>query len=713
MNKHFIYIIALCCTLFAIVACSKEELTSGTGEGMGQLSMNILATRTGDTTYDPMDHLTVRIFNKEGGLLRKYSSKEAIPESLELLAGEYRVTVEAGERLIEATKGGASFEVRYYQGEQTFTIAAGQSTSVEVLCKCMNTAVEVKFDTSIAKNFTSYHAWIAADESFSDTRIEAGEVAALRYTGNAKGYFDLLESETTLAWKFSGEHNKRGPIEKTGTMTAIRQGGKYILQLNFSPDLPGFIVGFPITVDTSTDDQDDMLIFSPDPVIEGVDFDMKQRQDYLSGEKQFSISTVKPMQSASFTIGTQTIDLMAAIGGSIDGLTVTNPNPTTLLVTLADAFFANRPGGDYILKFNVNDTAGGALTTPTTFRLQGVVTPTSADWDLWTNTLTLRIVQIVPQISSIKFGLRTPSGTWLEADGVQGSDGTYSATFTAAWTESTNTTNTTVYTPTAGTGVFANTDYECRTIIDGATSTATFTPSTDQIIPDGNMENSALPCFSKNGSVSSPFWGSGNAATSGLCNHGTKTGMGGSGCARLKPGVTFGNLAAGNLFSAGFSFGGTSGSVYFGVPYQWTARPRAMKLKYHAKVGEVNYGNFSNYEHIKDGQDCSRIFVALVDWTGRHTVTAGLGSPSGIWDPATQSSTGEGAIIAYGSLFIKQSTPGDSMVESLLELYYYDHQTRPSKDYTLVISCATSAYGDYKVGCSNNELFVDDFEWVY
>ena len=37
----------------------------------------------------------------------------------------------------------------------------------------------------------------------------------------------------------------------------------------------------------------------------------------------------------------------------------------------------------------------------------------------------------------------------------------------------------------------------------------------------------------------------------------------------------------------------------------------------------------------------------------------------------------------------------------------------PTGNYTIVISCAANAYGDYMTGYSKACLYVDDFEWVY
>ena len=63
---------------------------------------------------------------------------------------------------------------------------------------------------------------------------------------------------------------------------------------------------------------------------------------------------------------------------------------------------------------------------------------------------------------------------------------------------------------------------------------------------------------------------------------------------------------------------------------------------------------------------------------------------------------------------ISASTEGESLIGGEIPLVYYDTAcAAPQSSYTLVISCATSKYGDYMNGCSKNVLYVDDFEWVY
>ena len=144
-----------------------------------------------------------------------------------------------------------------------------------------------------------------------------------------------------------------------------------------------------------------------------------------------------------------------------------------------------------------------------------------------------------------------------------------------------------------------------------------------------------------------------------------------------------------------------------------------MKVLYYAEtLGLVNQ-NQHNGPLAENTQDQARIFVAIVDWSTRHTVTSGSEKPTGVWDPAKgiygekDATKASGKIIAYGSLFITEQSSGGKMIPAELPIQYYDTTAKPSGKYSLVISCATSAYGDYMNGCTSNVMYVDDFEWVY
>ena len=192
--------------------------------------------------------------------------------------------------------------------------------------------------------------------------------------------------------------------------------------------------------------------------------------------------------------------------------------------------------------------------------------------------------------------------------------------------------------------------------------------------------------------------------------------MGGSYCAKLAAAAPpLVNIAAGNLMSGIFYKDGLwTGVVEFGQPYNWTARPSGMKVKYHATLGTIDASKHSGAPVGIGDPDKARIFVAIIDWNARHRVASGTKDPTGIWDPAETTQTAEGKLIAYGSLFVDKSTEGGQMVEATLPLNFYDPAAaRPTGKYSIIISCSTSAYGDYMVGCTTNVMYVDDFQWVY
>lgn len=715
MKRLFTYLSAA--AVLALAACSKDARGLDDDGTTGTLSMTI-TTRSdaANADYDPMDHLVVRIYNDQEKLIRKYTSKSDLPERLELIAGKYRVTVEAGESVA------ASFSQRFYKGEDTFTVSAGENTPAEVKCTLQNTVVATAFDQSITTNFgTSSEVRVMPGASYEADRADAA--STLRYTSDATGYFTLDEGVNALSWRFSGTLTaSRQSFEKSGTITEVKNPGRYTLTFRYSPDLPGQIEAVVIRVNDSTEDFDDTIIWSPDPTIEGDGFDMSETQSYTGGEKRFLITTVKPMTSATLTFAGKPYDLLAAISAPVAGLQVEKTTETALTVTLSDDFFSGCPGGDQTLLFEVRDNAGGVGQQECVFSLQGIQIPTAADYDLWNNSVTLRARIFDPAASNITFGLRTKDGEWREMPGTNSGDGIWTATFGAEWVESTNENAQTVYTPKAGTGIWANGQYECRVRINERESLASFTTAGGQTIPGGDMENGSLSCFTINNQTTD-FWGSGNNdymsslignQLTRLCTQQEKSG---SKCALLATQTAAGMMAAGNLFSGTFVKPSTQGTVGFGKNYDWQARPKALHLKYHATIGLVDktkYKNESGVDPIAAGQpDQAIIYVAIVDWDAPHNVSSGMQDPSGMWDPSTAPSQPEGPIIGYGRFPITESTSGDELINKEIEIFYYDKTTKPTKPYKIVISCSANMYGDYMNGCSTNRLYVDDFQWVY
>ena len=218
MKKYITAALLFCAALTA--ACSKETAGSADTGDTGALEMRVSATRAeADGEYDPLQRLAVRIYRASGELLRQYTA-ETLPSRLELLAGEYRVEVDAGEAVP------ASFTKRFYKGEKTFTVAAGQTTVAEVECKRQNVVAEVKFDATVSAAFgENFHAWVVAADAFDEGQVQQGGVPALNYTADGTGYFTMPEGATTLTTRFEGTHPDRGVIVREARFEGVQTGG--------------------------------------------------------------------------------------------------------------------------------------------------------------------------------------------------------------------------------------------------------------------------------------------------------------------------------------------------------------------------------------------------------------------------------------------------------------------------------------------------------
>lgn len=334
--------------------------------------------------------------------------------------------------------------------------------------------------------------------------------------------------------------------------------------------------------------------------------------------------------------------------------------------------------------------------------------------DLWNNTATITALTTPEEYDKAELQYRikgTPE--WKKTQKGPYADGVFSAEITPKWISGTNPAGLPIQTLSSAEGLFANHTYEFRLVIDGEErEIQESTMLAGDKIPDGNMKDASLSCFTTN-NKEAIFWGSGNNSfTSGLCRQATFDNVT---SAKLTATSAVGILASGNLFSGQFEKQGLStGVVSFGQPYNWTARPSAMKVQYYAEhIGIVNIDMHPGAPIGKGDQDKARIFVAIVDWNTRRQVSSGTGLPTGTWDPEQMTSTEEGKIIAYGSLFIDASSTGGKMIDAELPLHFYDQTAKPSGRYQVIISCSTSAYGDFMVGCKENVLYVSNFEWKY
>lgn len=336
--------------------------------------------------------------------------------------------------------------------------------------------------------------------------------------------------------------------------------------------------------------------------------------------------------------------------------------------------------------------------------------------DLWQNTGTVTaLISADEYASGAALEYRIKGDTEWQPMQESGYDaGILTATIAPEWKTETNPNGLTVYKLVPKKGLFAGHTYEFRLLVGGSEQGAPleYTAPAGNTIPNGDMEDASMSCWTQNNKTAE-FWGSGNNTfTKGLC---TQASFAGGTRAKLQATSAVGVLASGNLFTGLFQKDLiTRGVVSFGQTYAWKARPRALKVQYFAEhIGPVDIDKKFGAPIGMGDQDRARIMVAIVDWNARREVGSGTESPTGTWDPQEAASTEQGKIIAYGSLFIDESSTGDRMIDTELELHFYDREAKPSGLYQLVISCSTSAYGDFMTGCKSNVLYIDNFEWAY
>lgn len=415
-------------------------------------------------------------------------------------------------------------------------------------------------------------------------------------------------------------------------------------------------------------------------------------------------------------------DLGFPVGEEVKGATSLSFDISSFIPLIKQLYNGHERDSNHNFELTVTDASNQSASATLMFHISGAE-PTIAyngDADMWLNTATLTAE--VPDGGDVAIEYRREDEQeWHAAEVTDGGDGFYTGAIAPEWTAG----DADGLWQMDGTGVFAGQSYECRVTVDGEeVAVSTFTTETGDAIPNGDMQvwsqytgysTSGAAVYYPNASADEAFWSNGNNAfTQTLCTPYSEEGSDNT-CALLKGKSTFGIFAAGNLFTGEFRMEGIAGYADFGQQYTFTARPRALKLRYKATVGNIVSLGLKDGELTTDDIDPASIFVCITDWSARHSVHSGLGVAEdqiNAFDPVTDASTAEGSVIAYAALTVTEST--DGWVEVELPLNYRDMEARPADgSYSLVVSCASSKYGDYLCGNPDNELYIDDFEWVY
>lgn len=213
------------------------------------------------------------------------------------------------------------------------------------------------------------------------------------------------------------------------------------------------------------------------------------------------------------------------------------------------------------------------------------------------------------------------------------------------------------------------------------------------------------------------WWDSGNSgstlvgANGVICSVDLDEKSEGIASARLNSRYVVIKFAAGNLFTGEFAglVGTKGGKVNFGRP--WHTRPASLKFDMKYICGNIDYiDEVPAGTNIKMGDsDCAEIYIALGKWdyktyggTPDSPVQVNTTDKASFFDPNGDD------VIAYGNYIISSSTNGWQQVE--IPLSYKSLDQQPTH---IIISCASSRYGDYFTGSSSSVLWIDNFRLEY
>ena len=174
-------------------------------------------------------------------------------------------------------------------------------------------------------------------------------------------------------------------------------------------------------------------------------------------------------------------------------------------------------------------------------------------------------------------------------------------------------------------------------------------------------------------------------------------------------------FAAGNLFSGRFgeTIGTSGGTVFFGRPF--TARPTAMRLWVKYTGGRIDKIQSNAPSGVKEGDwDKASLRIALGTWDYKKyggdsdsPILVNTTDVSTFVDFATDEST-----IAFGEKIIEwdESDSTNAWQQVTIPLDYHNTSKMPTH---IVISFASSMYGDYFTGHVGSKLWVDKLELLY
>ena len=775
--KKILYIaLILCAALGVSCSKDRLEIPSlgSATEGQLYLSLNVQGAAT--RGYTPGDECDIRFFKKENGektLIRHYFSQNELPSSLWLLAGEYSVEVSIGD---PETAEAATFDGgNVYYGSANFTITAGETTDVTVNCAIRNTMLKVVFDKSLHDKFdkigtdavTGVESKFATtvvvnDEWVGDYKAKGLPYLSYRrqdmthndeYEYSRVGYFILPADANKISYCFhafskdetlmgTDPDNSNNPVygelhmHRTRTLTlpegvTSREGLQYTLTFKYTPDAEGYIeVDFKIEkADWVVKDDVAGINPAPKPTLEGEGFEIGEPYTVTAEPISYKINYESPIDLIEIYVdngrtAVATIDLeQIRATVSDNGVEVDSENDgRDVKLTLTTEFLNKLAGGERKVVFRITSgSIEGEVTS--ILRMSGAYALASTD--CW-NAEGEISAYVYNEVSDAKIQYRK-AGTdaWTTVAATSAGENVYKATATQ---------------------INAETTYEYQLLVNGAATgaVAKTTIGTGPQVPNSDFETWSTidgivcPYLSSDITSNNQWWDSGNhgaaLARKTLTDKNTDKPKDAEGIysAKLASSVALSVLAAGNLFVG--KFVGIRdlkyGVVRFGHSFDYTYRPKSLKFWYKGKVGQINSG--SGAPNVKSGdQDKQQIYILLCNMPGPHVVDTS--DPSSFLDITNgikkidycskpienmnstvkdtyANDVKDAHVIGYG-VWEPDASVNEWMLKEIEIVYNEEYEGE--KPTWIMITAAANKYGDYYMGCTTNELWLDQMELVY
>lgn len=705
------------CAAFMMLApgCIREDSgypNEKGGDGKLQISFKLPdgSRAADDDTYNPLTLSTLRIYKLERNeddvvtesLIRKYKPASKVPADLYLVAGEYKVTVEAGDDT-EAT-----FDRKSYAGEETFVLFPHETKPLPVVCRLSNIAVKVVFDGTVPAKFDQgYNAFVSTSDTFSKSDAENGLVPTLEYTSDTTGYFLLPEGVKNLSWGFYGkssdaEVQKNG--EKTGVIEMPKGGMQYTLTFKYSKSADGEL-SVNVQVREYENSYDDNFTFSPQPSVSGEGFSLSKPTGYYNEPVKFRVSSINSLSNISLAASGASYEVMnggTVLGGlDADGISYTVIDEFNGVLVLDGTFFSRLGAGINDILFTLKDTDNVEGKSTAKVAIQGATGISSSD--LWFGTATLSAAVTNPAATDVKIRYRIVGDSeWNTLNAVKNADG---YTYTAA-----------------ANGVRADKTYEFQLIENGSPVAAVASTATARGI---QLPNAGFEEWHQSGKAWYPFtsggtefWGTGNPGATSVGEsynitysaNDPRPGSEGTKCAKLetkKPSVMgIGKLAAGNLFVGSFGeVSGMGGTVKMGRTFDFNARPLALRVW---------------YKYNPAGGDKGRIYLCLVNMTKGdtyHVVDTNNADPTTfsptdefLYSDKNNAGTLQGHVIGYADKIVE--SPVGEWTELILPITYRE-QYSSERSNVMILTAASSWKGDYFQGDVGSTMWLDDVEFIY